>query len=314
MPFHFLQEKWRSAAVYRLDGGLFPGYNKEKAPGFDPPGERRYPMEHIMELVRARRSVRSFDGQPLPPALREQMEGFLAQVPNPYDIPVRFCLLDAAERGLSSPVITGETLYLAARVPRVEHGEEAFGYSFETVVLFAQSLGLGTTWIGGTMNRGSFERAIGLKPEERMPCVSPLGRPAAKMSLREALMRKGAKADSREPFESRFFDGDFGKPLTEAAAGVLREPLEAVRLAPSAVNRQPWRVVVKDGAAHFYEKRTKGFSSDAAGDLQKVDLGIALCHFDLCARDLGQRPRFLLEDPGLPAPQDCVYLASFVLD
>jgi len=45
--------------------------------------------------------------------------------------------------------------------------------------LFAQSLGVGTTWIGGTMNRDAFEKAIGLSAGEMDPsykteCVTEL--------------------------------------------------------------------------------------------------------------------------------------------
>ena len=64
--------------------------------------------------------------------------------------------------------------------------------------MFAQSKGIGTTWIAGTMNRDAFEAATRLEEGERMPCVTPLGRPAARMALRESLMRKGVKADSRQ--------------------------------------------------------------------------------------------------------------------
>jgi len=38
-----------------------------------------------------------------------------------------------------------------------------------------------------------------------MPCVSPLGYPAEKMSLRETLMRKGIQADKRMDFDRLFF-------------------------------------------------------------------------------------------------------------
>ena len=45
---------------------------------------------------------------------------------------------------------------------KVPHAEEAYGYSFEKLVLYAWSLGIGTTWIGGTMKRELFEKAAGL--------------------------------------------------------------------------------------------------------------------------------------------------------
>ena len=117
------------------------------------------------------------------------------------------------------------------------------------------------------MDRAAFERAMALGPEEFMPCVTPLGYPAAKMSLRETMMRKAVRADNREPFEALFFDGDFDTPLSAEKAGSLREPLERVRLAPSAVNRQPWRVLVGGGCVHFYKKGSKGYISAANAPL-----------------------------------------------
>ena len=256
------------------------------------------------ELVKTRRSVRSFDGAPLTAEDRRKLEACITQIRNPYGIPVRFVLLDAKEHGLSSPVLSGETLYAAATVPRVAHAEEAFGFSFEKLVLYAWSLGIGTTWIGGTMKRELFEKAAGLTPDSIMPCVSPLGYPAKKMSLRETLMRKGVKADERKPGAELFFDTAFGRPLAETDAAAAAA-LELVRLAPSAVNRQPWRIVRDGNVYHFYLKHDKGYIGAATGDLQKVDLGIALCHFMS-----GAEGELLLDDPGIEVPDGTEYIAG----
>lgn len=48
------------------------------------------------------------------------------------------------------------------------------------------------------------------------------------------------------PVEFKFFDGTFDAALSKEKAGSLQELLEMVRLAPSAVNKQPWRVVSKE--------------------------------------------------------------------
>lgn len=270
-------------------------------------------MEHIEELVRSRRSVRAYEERELSAANLEKLSSFMAGIENPYGIPVEFKLLDGNERELKCPVVTGTKLFVGAKIPRVPHMEEAFGYSFEMLVLYAWSLGIGTVWVGGTMDRPAFERAMELKPEERMPCMSPLGYPAKKMSLRESMMRKGIKADSRENFEALFFDGGFDTPLTEEKAGRLAGPLELVRRAPSAVNKQPWRVVADKDAVHFYLKRSKGFISEAAGDLQKVDLGIALCHFALAAEENGVNVCFDMSDPGISTGTNLEYIASYRL-
>lgn len=266
-----------------------------------------------MELIRSRRSVRTFDGEGLSEEHEVKLLEFAEKVENPYDLPIVWKLLDADVHGLSSPVIAGTDQYIAGKMHRTAHAEEAFGYTFEKIVLFAQSLGIGTTWIAGTMNRAAFERAMALADGEVMPCVSPLGYPAKKMSLRESMMRKGVKADSRLQFGSLFFDGSFDHPLAQSGAGSLLDTLEAVRLAPSAVNKQPWRVVVCGDKAHFYEKRSKGFVDKSGWDLQKIDLGIALCHFELAALESGYNVSFIIDDPALRHPEDMQYIASFVV-
>lgn len=264
----------------------------------------------ILEAIKTRRSVRSFDGNPLTPEDRKKIIEFAEGVNNPYGQSIAWKLLDGESAGLSSPVILGSDLYIAGKMKKASYAEEAFGYAFEKIVLYAESLGIGTTWIAGTMNREAFEKAMDLADDEVMPCVSPLGYPG-KMSLRETLMRKGVKADSRLPFSELFFDESFDAPLSPEKAGKLAEVLEAVRLAPSAVNKQPWRIVISDSNAHFYEKRSKGLASESGWDVQKIDMGIALAHFDLASKELGIDTVFEIKDPGLPTPQDTFYIASY---
>ena len=261
-----------------------------------------------LELVRRRRSVRTFDGNPLRPEDAEKILRFAESIETPYAIPVSWKLLNAKENGLSSPVIVGTDAYVAGKLRRQPHAEEAFDFAFEKLVLYAESLGLGTTWIAGTMDRAAFEKAMELQADEVMPCVSPLGYPAKKMSLREAMMRKGVRADSRKDFSELFFDRSFDRPLQEDVP--CGDALEMVRWAPSAVNRQPWRVVIDGTQAHFYEKKNKGFA-DAGWDLQKVDMGIAMCHF---AFGMGDRVRLAIADPGLPRPADTDYIATLIAE
>ena len=267
----------------------------------------------MQELIRSRRSVRTFDGKPLREEDAASILAFAGKVENPYGLPIQWKLLDRKSDSLSVPVVAGTDAYIAGKMQRAPHAEEAFGYAFEKVVLFAQSLGVGTTWIAGTMDRKAFEHAMDLAENEVMPCVSPLGYPAEKMSLRETMMRKGLKADSRLDFEKLFFDGALDTHLSAGNAGTLRLPFEMVRLSPSAVNGQPWRVVRCGDRVHFYEKRSKGMASDG-WDIQKIDMGIALCHFELGAVEKGLRPVLYVEDPGIPGQDGLVYIASFRIE
>ena len=267
-------------------------------------------MTELLQTIMGRKSVRSFDGTPVSTENLEKIEQYIRDIENPFGVPVRFVLLDAEKNGLSSPVLNGETLYAAGIVSKAPHAEEAFGFSFEKLVLYAWSLGIGTTWIGGTMKREVFERAAGLKEGEMMPCVSPLGYPAKKRGFRETMMRKAVGADNRMPAEKIFFEGDWGTGLSPEKQAEIADLIEMVRWAPSAVNKQPWRIIVSDHGYHFYEKRDKGYTGEKTGDLQKIDVGIALCHFVTGLEEQGKKPAVVTDDPGLGIPEDVEYIAT----
>jgi hypothetical protein len=86
--------------------------------------------------------------------------------------------------------------------------------------------------------------------------------------------------------------------------------MEMVRWAPSAVNKQPWRIIAADGSFHFYEKQDKGYVSEKTGDLQKVDVGIALCHFVSGMESQGKKPDVVVQDPGISVPDGVHYIAT----
>ena len=261
----------------------------------------------ITDLIRQRRSVRTFDGRALSAEDRSALEAYLSSLTNPFSVPVTFRLLDAKACGLSSPVIVGAETYLAAKVERVPHFEIAYGYSFEKACLYALSRGMGTVMLAASLSRAAFEKAMALKDGEVMPVASPVGYPAGKRSIRESLMRKGLKADDRKPFDQLFFEGGFGHPLPQS--NPWAQALEMARWAPSATNGQPWRAVADGDSVHFYEARS--MKDSPLGDIQKIDVGIALAHFDMTLEESGVRGAYSFSDPGIPAPENTHYIVTF---
>ena len=259
------------------------------------------------EMINKRKSMRTFDGRPLSEAHRQALAQHIGAQKDPFGVPVTFRLLDAKAHGLSSPVIVGEEMYLAAKVKRMPQYELAFGYSFEEACLYALSLGIGTVILAASLSRAAFEKALAVGDGEVMPAASPLGYPAEKKSLRDTLMRKGLKADERLPFGTLFFEEDFSRPLSESDP--FAEALSMARLAPSATNKQPWRAVVTGNTVHFYEYKT--LKDSPLGDIQKVDIGIALAHFDLTEKENGHSGRFTTQAPPLALPANTHYVISY---
>ncbi|MBQ2845516.1 MAG: nitroreductase family protein, partial [Firmicutes bacterium] len=208
-------------------------------------------------------------------------------------------------------------LYVGAKIKREEYAPEALGYDFEQLVLYLTDMGLGTCWLGGTFNKGAFAEAMDVQDDEIFTIVSPIGYTADKMSLVEVMMRRGSGGDKRLPWEELFYDGDFGKPI--AAGDGYADVLEMVRLAPSAVNRQPWRIVVERGdgdvegvkAFHFYQSGIKADDSESV-QMHRIDMGIAICHFHLAALEKGLKGKFERVEPAdVDAPENTAYIVTW---
>ncbi|MCH5261196.1 MAG: nitroreductase, partial [Lachnospiraceae bacterium] len=75
--------------------------------------------------------------------------------------------------------------------------------------------------------------------------------------------------------------------------------------------KQPWRAVVCGDKVHFYEKKSKAMSNNPLGDIQKVDVGIALAHFDLTLKESGISGDFAVDDPGFSTDNSIEYIVTY---
>jgi len=94
------------------------------------------------------------------------------------------------------------------------------------------------------------------------------------------------------------------KPLAELVTGLstsdwpqwVKPALEAARIAPSAINRQPWRFYVESNGITVSVDNSR-FSF---GVSKRLDCGIAMLHIEVAALDAGVRGRWkFLEAPGV---------------
>ena len=91
------------------------------------------------EMILKRRSVRTFSGSPRQEDVDKIMV-FAATVENPYGLPIEWKVLSAKEDRLSSAVIVGTDTFIAGKMKKAPHAEEAFGYAFERVLLCAEAV------------------------------------------------------------------------------------------------------------------------------------------------------------------------------
>jgi len=280
----------------------------------------------VIDLIRGRKSVRTYEKEPIPPESRQALESFLRSLPEPpLGSSVRFLAVssdagDAAGlKGLGTyGIISNPAGFVIAAVKPSDDGLFDFGFLMEAACLKLSDLGLGSCWLGGSFRKSRFAGRIGLQEGEIVPSVLSFGVPSGKKRLIERVLTAGAGSVRRLPFEALFFEGNFNRSLTAAGAGKAAVALESVRLAPSASNRQPWRIVrdVRDGSFHFFLRMNAAYQRQMKWlgliNLQRVDMGIAACHFCLAAEASGLKGRWRRDPGSLPSdPEAGLYVVSW---
>ena len=255
----------------------------------------------IEQLIKQRFSCRNYLNQPIEEQTRRKLAEYAGSLQaGPFGARMRFELVAAREQDQKAlkdlgtyGFIKGATGFIIGVIQDDEKNLEDFGYLMESIILFATDYGLGTCWLGGTFTKSSFSERVSPHPGELIPAVSAVGYCAKKPRRLGTFIRNRAGADSRLSWEKLFFDSRYGMPLSRQEAGDYAIALEMARWGPSASNKQPWRVIKDGDMWHFYLRREPGYRERrlvrlfTVADMQRIDMGIAMCHFELMARDQG---------------------------
>ena len=276
-----------------------------------------------MNSIRIRQSIRTFDSISLSEEKINLLNEFIGLIGStPFQGITRFEILSL--EGLEGSVrrrlgtygfVKGASTFLIGITKdEMPFDLENFGYLFEKVILYATHLNIGTVWLGGTFKRSAFASQVKIGSDEKIPAITPLG-DVAPPSFRSKVIRYAAGANHRLPFSSIFFNGDFSHPLAKSSLNGFDDVLEMVRKSPSASNRQPWRIVKEMGnnIFHFYIYRKKPLTHKLFSwpDFKRIDLGIAICHFDLTVKQLGISGEWKISEPEINIPNDMDYLISW---
>ncbi len=277
-------------------------------------------MQSTIDIIKSRYSCRSFNKTPINENTASALfEYFDAHNHGVFGLKSRFKIGTVTAGGVllkrlnTYGFIKGTDEFLVGAIPNDCDSLqlEEFGYILENIILKATELGLGTCWMGGTFRKSIFADLIELKDDELMPAVIAIGNPANKRGFTDTLIRRIAKSDHRKPWKKLFFIGNFDTPLQQSQCDKdTNTALEMIRLAPSSSNKQPWRIVKIENYFHFFLCRTPGYrdqfvleKTDKA-DLQRLDVGIAMSHFESTLSSLGNSGKWVVDNPNIPVPNE----------
>lgn len=260
---------------------------------------------NIVEAMKERRSVRSFDGRGLTDVQRCQLMEAIDQSVDLFGGNLSIRLKQFDLKGGYKPstygTIRGAEDYFLMGIADDENSALGAGFRFEQVVLKAWQMGLGTCWIAATFKGSAFDSGQSWPDGQQLRIVCPVG-VADKPTVRERLTRTLVRSTSRKSFDSLFFTADGVSPL--GRDNRYGEALEMLRLAPSSTNSQPWRAIVDGDRVHFYYV--------AKSKASVLDCGIGICHFYETEKFYGRAGSFQKMDEAPAGRSDWHYLISYM--
>ena len=270
----------------------------------------------IQNAMLRRKSIRTYNKEPLSQELKQKIIDYISFMEVPFNAQIRFKIIDlnTLESNIrlgTYGVIQGATTFLCAAAKKEYRMEESLGYVFEKIILYITSLGLGTCWLGGSFNKADFRKAIILEEDEFIPVISPIGYAKEKRSILDKVMAAAAGSKNRKEWAELFFEKDFSRPLEKEKAGMFEKCLDMVRIAPSASNKQPWRIIKDGNNYHFFVCRSPGYGKIMSFDIQRLDVGIAICHFELVLHELGGSGNWSDMNPNVSCDKNIEYVISY---
>jgi len=269
----------------------------------------------LIEIIKNRKSCRTYNQIPISPAEKNELETFIKANNKPLlDDSLNLKIIERKpgnkEMRLNYGAIKGHNTYIAGKSKATQNSRVNYGYLMEKVILKATEMNISTCWIG--YFDASFFNEISIEPGYEIPGIVIIGHSDERPSLLDKFSRFSVNASKRHDWGKLFFDYKLKTPLTAGLIQKYSDSLEMLRLAPSAGNTQPWRVFFNytTDEYHFFKKPiNERYEKDGLHD---IDMGIALAHFELTTLYKGLSGRWIKHtDEIISSFNDMQYIISW---
>lgn len=201
--------------------------------------------------------------------LRDIQQFALSARPLYNHIRVKYDIIDA--KGMKGMLAVKAPHYIAISSETGEGYLTNAGFLLQQVDLYLQSIGLGSCWLGMAKPAEVINNSL------KFVILLAFGNPL------------------EEPYRSL---SEFKRKPLSAISDISDRRLEAVRLAPSGINSQPWYFMSDRNIIHVYCVKHGKMAGLIYERLNKIDMGIALTH--LYVSNDGRFRFYIEHHPGQP--------------
>jgi len=244
----------------------------------------------LYPVIFKRKSVRKFVKEPLEPSVLEDISRQITTLEPLFgDIKTEVAILGEKEMGGIFSIKAPH--YLAIYSEEKEGYLLNVGYLLQQLDLYLSKEEIGTVWLG-----------LG-KPQENLK---------AKNGLPYVITLAFGKANEKLHRKSI---SEFKRKAAAEISSVKGAPIlvEAVRLAPSSTNNQPWYLESSEGGISVYSKKISKLKNTffpLSKKLIAIDMGIALCHLKIAGLHLEKDIKFKKENKAAITNYDYVITAE----
>lgn len=207
------------------------------------------------EAMRQRHTVRRYTDRPLSAETAGQLQQYINKINETQGLSIALKTEDtsALPGAVRLFLAKGVRNYFIMAGPDVQDTDEKLGYCSAELMLYAQTLGLNTWWIGGTFNRKAVSEMC---PDSRVAGVVAVG-----YGQTQGTPHKSKSAEQVSSYEGE-------------APEWFRQGINAALLAPTALGKQAFRITGCENSVSIrYDN----------GVFSGVDTGLVKYHFELGA-------------------------------
>ena len=227
---------------------------------------------NLYDAIFKRKSVRKFDPAPLDDKTLAGISARLSELQPLYD-DIKTEIKLVSQKNIRTPLFKAPH-YLVVFSEVKEGYLTNAGFMLQQMDLYLSAQGIGSCWQG--LPRLDSELLNGSKLE--FIIVLAIGK-----SL-EPLYRQNITEFKRYPLQQ----------ITNITGA--DELLEPARLAPSGINSQPWFFTGEIGLIHAYCIKTNFLKAIIYETMNKIDMGITICHVWIAALHFGKTVEFISDE------------------
>ena len=212
----------------------------------------------IKEAIKLRHMVRKYTDKPIPADLAEELKERIAGNNQAHGLQIKLVSGNADGLSAVAKLLLAKNVknYLVLAGPDTPDLDEKLGYCGSDLMLYAQTLGLNTWWVGGMFSKNGARKNLDAGHNVRVNGVIVVGYGQT----------QGVPHQSKKPEEVSWYEGEVPQ--------WFRDGVEALLFAPTALNKQGYMV--------------KGSGNKVSitcddGVFSGIDLGIGKYHFEVGA-------------------------------